>query len=108
MCENGVDADALPNGRGEFGMVASNPIPCRTVFGSTAYLGRLRACGGIKVVYKRVGSVSSDMSPHPVDAYEISHPNEQKLATLFISPYQKRISRKAPRGFTLADAAFEM
>jgi hypothetical protein len=103
LCEAGVDADEMPNGRGEFGTVASNPIPCRTVFGSTAYLGRLRTSDGSKVVYKRVGSSISDVSAHPVDAYEISHPNGTKFATLFMSPYQKRNSRKAPRGFSLVE-----
>jgi hypothetical protein len=106
MCEDGVDLDEMPNGRGEFGMTPSNPIPCKTVFGSTAYLGRLRTADGTKVVYERAGSVDSDVSPHPVDAYEVSHPNGQKLATLFMSPYQKRISGKAPRGFKLADISF--
>lgn len=103
LCEEvGLDVDELPNGRGEFGLSPSNPIPCKTVFGSTAYLGRLRTPDGIKVVYERIGSVNSDMSPYPVDTYAISHPDGQKLETLFISPYQKRISGKAPRGFKLA------
>lgn len=106
MCKDGVDADEMPNGRAEFGMTPSNPIPCKTVFGSTAYLSRLRTPDGTKVVYERVGSVASDVSPYPVDIYEISHSNGQKLATLFISPYQKRISGKAPRGFKLADISF--
>ena len=104
LCEDGVDADEMPNGQGEFGMTPSNPIPCKTVFGSTAYLDCLRTLEGAKVVYKRAGSVTSDLFPHPVDAYEILHPNGQKLAALFISPYQKRISGKAPRGFKLERA----
>jgi hypothetical protein len=106
MCADGVDADEMPNGRGDFGMTPSNPIPCKTVFGSTAYLGRLRTPDGTKVAYERTGSVASDVSPHPVDAYAISHPSGQKLATLFLSPYQKRISSKAPRGFKLAEDSF--
>ncbi|MGF6872177.1 hypothetical protein [Paraburkholderia sp. MM5477-R1] len=101
MCEDGVDADEMPNGRGVFGMSAANPIPCHTTFGSTAYLGRLRTLDGVKVGYHRLGSVSADVSAHPVDAYEISHPDGEKLATIFISPYQKRISKKAPVGFKL-------
>jgi hypothetical protein len=101
QCEDGVDADEMPNGQGEFGMSASNPIPCHTVFGSTAYLGRLRTPDGLKVAYERRGSVSSNVSRHPVDAYEISRPNGENLATIFISPYQKRISKKAPKGFKL-------
>ncbi len=101
LCEEGVDADELPNGRGEFGWDPANPIPCNTVFGSTVYLSRLRTPDGAKAVYKRLGSVASDVSPHPVDAYEIYHPNGHKLATLFISPHQKRNSNKSPLGFEL-------
>lgn len=103
MCEDGVDADELPNAEGEFGTIPSSPIPCNTVFGSTAYLGRLRTPDGTKVIYQRIGSVTSEQSPCPVDAYAISHPDGHKLATLFISPYHKRASRKAPRGFHLAE-----
>jgi hypothetical protein len=101
LSEDGVDADELPNGRGEFGLTPSNPVPCKTVYGSTMYLGLLRALDGSKIVYNRLGSVGSDVSPHPVDVYEISRLNGQKLTMIFISPYQKRISGKAPRGFTL-------
>jgi hypothetical protein len=106
MCEDGVDADEMSNGTGEYGLTAANPIPCRTVFGSTGYLGRLRAADGAKVAYERLGSTKSSVSPHPVDIYEVKHPNGRKLSTLYISPYQKRISAKAPRGFILAENSF--
>ncbi|OJU14957.1 MAG: hypothetical protein BGN84_11055 [Afipia sp. 62-7] len=106
MCEAGVDADEMPNSTGDYGLTATNPIPCRTVFGSTAYLGRLRAADGSKVAYERLGSTQSSISPHPIDIYEVKHPNDGSLATLFISPYQKRISAKAPRGFILAENSF--
>jgi hypothetical protein len=58
LCEDGVDADELPNGRGEFGWDPANPIPCNTVFGSTVYLSRLRASDGAKVVYTRARGLS--------------------------------------------------
>ena len=103
MYEDGVDEDELPNGQGEFGMTSSNPIPCKTVFGSTAYLGRLRTPDGTKVSYKRICSVGSEFISQPIDLYEIFHPDGQKLAELFISPYQKRNSGKAPKGFVLTD-----
>lgn len=106
MCEAGVDADEMPNGIGEYGLAATNPIPCRRIFGSTAYLGRLRAADGTKVCYERIGSTQSEISPQPIDMYEISHQAGKKLATLYISPYQKRISGKAPRGFILAEDSF--
>ena len=106
MCEDGIDADEMPNGQGEFGATPANPIPCKTVFGSTSYLARLRTPDGVKVTYNRIGSFGSDVTPHPVDGYEIHHPSGQKLATLYISPYQKRISGKAPKGFLLSDVPF--
>jgi hypothetical protein len=102
LCEDAGAADELPNAEGEFGMSPSNPILCKTVFGSTAYLSRLRALDGTKVVYERVGSTTSDMTPHPVDMYEISHPNGDRLATLYISPYYKRNSAKVPQNFQFA------
>jgi hypothetical protein len=105
MCEDGIDADEMPNGRGEFGFSPSNPIPCNTTFGSAAYLSRLRTLDGTKVTCKRIGSFASDITPYPVDGYEVAHPNGQKLSTLFISPFQKRMSAKPPRGFTLAEGA---
>lgn len=105
LCEDGVDADELPNGRGEFGWDPANPIPCKTVFGSTVYLSRLRTPDGAKIVYKRVASVVSDVSPHPVDAYEISHPDGRKLGPIFISAYQKRNSKRSPSGLKLAAEA---
>jgi hypothetical protein len=106
MCEGGVDADEMPNGTGEFGLVSTNPIPCKTAFGSTAYLDRLRAPDGRKVAYERLGSTQSAVSPHPIDTYEVAHLTGRKLATLYISPYQKRISGKVPRGFMLAENSF--
>jgi hypothetical protein len=106
MSENGIDADEIPNGVGEFGFVPTNPIPCKTVFGSTAYLGRLRAADGTKIENRRLGSTQSDASPHPIDEYEITHSTGLVLGKLYISPYQKRISTKAPRGFMLAENSF--
>ena len=100
-CEDGVDADEMPNAIGEFGMTPSNPIPCKTILGSRAYLSRLRTTDGFSIAYTRSGSFGSDVTPHPVDCYQISHPNGEHLATLYISPYQKRVSRKAPLGFQL-------
>ena len=106
LCEGGLDADEFPNGEGEFGLIATNPIPCRTIFGSTAYLGRLRAADGQKVNYDRIGSTTSPTVEQPIDMYLIKHPSGQELATLYISPYQRKISSKPPRGFILAENSF--
>lgn len=106
MCEDGCDTDELPNGHGEFGHEPTNPIPTKTVFGSTSYLARLRAPDGAKVLHERKGSLIAEVSPHPIDEYTISHPNGTVLATLYLSPYQKTNSEKAPTGFTLLRTIF--
>jgi hypothetical protein len=106
LCEAGVDADEMPNATGEYGFTATNPIPCRTILGSTAYLGRLRAADGTKVSYQRISSTQSDASPQPIDIYEVVHQSGENLAIIYITPYQKRISGKAPRGFILAENSF--
>jgi hypothetical protein len=102
MCQDGCDTDEVPGGFGEFGYEATNPIPTNTVFGSTSYLGRLRASDGAKVMYERIGSLKSEVSKHPIDEYAISHPNGGRLGTLYVSPYHRRNSEKAPRGFRRA------
>lgn len=101
MCSDGCETDEIPNGHGEFGHAITNPIPTRTVLGSTNYLTKLKSSDGEKIIFDREGSLSSPVSPHPVDAYAISSSNGRRLATLYLSPYHKRDSEKAPRGFTL-------
>ena len=81
MSEGGVDADELPNGKGEFGASPSNPIPTKSILGSNAYLGRLRTLDGKPVEHKRIGSFGSDVTPNPVDGYAIFSSDGQKLAT---------------------------
>jgi hypothetical protein len=105
-CANGCETDEIPNTHGEFGYTETNPIPTNTIFGSISYLGRLQTTDGQKVVYEREGSLTSPAIEHPIDAYFISHPDGTRLATLYFSPYHKRNSEKAPRGFILLKTIF--
>ncbi len=105
-CKDGCETDEIPGGYGEFGYERTNPIPTNTLFGSTSYLVRLRSLDGAKVVYKRRGSLGSPVSQHPIDRYEIVHPDGRLLATIYLSPYHKKNSDKAPRGFTLLESIF--
>lgn len=98
----GVDADEMPGGTGEFGMNPDNPVPCKTIAGSMAYLASLRTADGAKVTAERLGSHGSNVSESPVDCYLLRDAGGKELAKIFISPYQGRVSRKAPRGFRLA------
>jgi hypothetical protein len=101
MCASGIIADEFPDGVGEFGVTPENPIPCKTTFGSTSYLGRLRAFDGTKVLYERIGSSINSKIQYPIDAYSISHHSGYNLATLYISPYQNKNSNKSPDNFIL-------
>lgn len=98
--EAGTDQNTIPNGYGEFGFDVTNPIPVNTILGNTAYLGRLRTLDGIKVTYERIGSVSSPISKNPIDAYEI-FANGENIAKLYIDPYNKKNSQKAPNNFKI-------
>lgn len=101
MGQSGCDADEIPGGQGEFGYNINNPIPTNTIMGSRSYLAQLRTPDGEKVVYERLCSSVAIGSSSIIDVYEVSRPNGEKLATIYISPYNKKNSKKAPKGFTL-------
>ena len=98
--EGGTNQDVIPNGYGKFGYEETNPIPVNTVVGSMAYLSSLRNSEGKKVQYERIGSTSAPNIDKPIDMYEISIDGIQ-IATLYISPYQKKNSERPPEGFKL-------
>ena len=100
--EGGTALDMIPEGYGEFGYDITNPIPVNTVYGNLAYLGRLRTPDNKKVRYNRKGSTSVENIRTPIDVYDIFK-GEELIATLFLNPYNKKNSDKAPKGFELAD-----
>ena len=90
--------------RGEFGLAATNPIPTKTIFGSTYYLSLLCATDGAKVSYERRCAVSGGR--FAVADRRIRHQAPRRPATrrtVFFA-VQRRIL-KAPRGFRLAALA---
>lgn len=99
--EGGTDQDVMPDGYGEFGHELTNPIPVNTVMGSIAYLSKLRTMAGAKVQYERVGSTSAPNIDQIIDEYEILD-NGNKIATLFICPYNKKNSERPPKGFKIS------
>lgn len=98
MFGDGLDVDMLPNGTGEFGWEITNPIPMFSVPESYMYLEGLRFEDNMKVIYNRIGNFSSDVTPHPLDGYQITHPDGSNRGILYISPYQKRNSNLKPKG----------
>ena len=97
---NGTDNDVMPEGYGEFGLEITNPIPTSSIPDSYFYLNRLRTSNGSKITYKRKGSMRAPNITHPIDAYTI-FVNGQELTTIYICPYNKKTSTKAPKGFIL-------
>ena len=100
MNKEGTDQDTIPGGYGEFGYEITNPIPINTVFGNTSYLGRLRTLDDIEVTYKRLGCLSSPVSKNIIDRY-IIYANGEEIAILYLDPYNKKNSQKAPNNFKL-------
>lgn len=98
----GVRSDEIPDGHGEYGLSVSNPIPTISVRGSNHYLASLRYQGK-PVEANRLGSTSCEITPGNIDIYTLSIGGES-VGKVFICPYHKRNSKKAPRGFTLVNA----
>jgi len=96
--EGGCTTDEMPEGIGEFGLEPTNPIPVNTVQGSILYLGGLRATDGTRVNNKRLRSLGAQNINKPIDEYLITHENGDELAVIYISPYQAKNSKKAPKG----------
>ena len=98
----GTDQDVMPEGTGEFGLEATNPIPTLTTTGSIAYLAKLRTENGAKVLYERIGPAYVTNIPHIIDAYKIT--GDGKATTIYLCAYNKKNSEKAPKGFKVLSA----
>jgi hypothetical protein len=53
------------------------------------------------VEYERIGSMTVNGIENPIDEYHLKNKSGKFLATIYISPYQQTISKKAPDGFKL-------
>lgn len=99
--KDGVDTDDIPNGYGAFGLCKTNPIPTRGVPGSNEYLSRLRTKDGRSIESSRRGSTSApEVTSGMIDMYSISSEGSS-LGTVYLCPYHKKNSEKAPEGFLL-------
>jgi hypothetical protein len=107
LAATGTDQDEIPRGCRGVRLCATNPIPTHTIFGSRSYLAGLRTASGGAINYVRGGSTIPGSGGHPVDTYTISDARGRFLATVYVSPYHRRNSRKAPEGFQLVDLDIE-
>lgn len=102
MSKNGTTEDIHPKGIGQFGYEETNPVPTNNIFGSRAYLNRLRDKNGNPIEYERLGSIEVNNIENPIDRYKITDSNGSVLGIIYISPYQQTISKKAPDGFLMS------
>jgi hypothetical protein len=77
------------------------------MLGSRSYLAGLRTASGGAINYVRRGSTIPGSGGHPVDIYTVSDARRQFLATVYVSPYHTRNSRRAPVGFQIVDLDIE-
>lgn len=94
-----TDQDEIPGAVGRFGYDPSNPIPIHGVPNSKFYLNKLRQSDGQPINFQREGSTSHESINFPIDQYLIFGPDEEELGRIYISPYHKKCSEKAPDGF---------
>ena len=99
--KDGVDTDDIPKGYGPYGLCKTNPVPTRGIPGSNQYLSRLRTKDGRCIENSRIGSTSAeDVTSGAIDMYSITSEGVS-LGTVYLCPYHKRNSGKAPEGFRL-------
>lgn len=100
MFSGGTYNDTVEGARGPFGVSVNNPIPTICVRSSNEYLARLRYQGQ-PVESERQGSTSSPVTTGNVDIYSLTAAG-RSLGTVYLCPYHKNTSKRAPDGFTLA------
>lgn len=98
LFQDGIEADELPNGYGEYGKEATNPILTVSAHGSEDYLSRLRF-NAQPISYQRLGSTLTDVCSNAIDIYAISL-SGNSLGSIYICPYHQRNSTKPPKGFS--------
>lgn len=95
---NGVDADELPWGIGEYGRNIQNPIPVNGALGELIYLSSLITDdSNMRLLFHRLGSSDT------IDIYETVTIDGNKWDLLFVSMYHPRKSTKTPTGYLIKD-----
>lgn len=93
----------LRRGFGLLGVTPTNPIPVQTVYHEYRYLNELTWSDGAPVIFKRCGSLLSDVSKYPIDCFEIAPADNSAVRHIFITPYCKVTSLFIPEGLARAD-----
>lgn len=88
--------DRDPNGSGPFGFAETNPIPVNGPIGQLAYLSKLVARSGERLLFHRIGAIDT------VDVFEAVTFSGGEWFILFTDLYHPRQSRMTPEGFTFS------
>lgn len=94
--------DRKPDGVGAFGFVETNPVPVNGPIGEIAYLSRLEAGPGKRLMFHRLGSIQM------VDVFEAVTFDGSQWFIVYLDMYHSRRSKLAPDGlrFTQEVAQF--
>lgn len=98
--EAGADCDKISGGVGPFGFCATNPVPVNGPMGQLAYLSRLEASRGQRLLFHRLGSTSGPTGL--VDVFEAVTYDGGQWFILYLDFYHPRRSRIAPDGMSLS------
>lgn len=93
MLESAPAYDKNPNGTGPFGFSETNPIPVNGPIGQLAYLSRLEAQSGQRILFHRLGAIDT------VDVFEAVTMDGDEWFILFVDLYHPRRSCLTPDGF---------
>ncbi len=101
----GCGDDVLPDAIGEFGLNSRNPILVHGVFSVDFYQRSLVTADGRELNWERLGTSGDPIEKKigPVDVYKVSTDDDSFSQKLYISPYNKTISKIAPKGFVFKD-----
>jgi tetratricopeptide (TPR) repeat protein len=99
----GYDDNEIPIGFGEFGRCLTNPIPVRGITANEVYLGKLLTEDDKKIKWERTGSREPEVKgiDGVIDIYKIFTEDKKDLGFLYIFPYNRKTSNKAPEGFKI-------
>lgn len=96
------DMNVLPSGYGEFGLEVTNPIPSTLTQDWKNYCNRLRGPNNEKVILTENEKWMAPISSKPIESFLVTNDSGKELGIIYFSRYQKYISNKAPKGYSLA------
>lgn len=93
LVENFPHCDYVQDGQGPFGYCKENPIPVNGPYGEIAYLSSIETINCERILFHRVGSISS------IDVFECVTFSGSEWFLLYLDLYHPSKSKVAPDGF---------